>query len=187
MAGPAPQTIHLSPRQRAILERVVRAQTSAQRLVRRARLILALAECKYNQTAADRVGVSRVVTCEWRKRWLQQEERLGAIERQEEDPALSEAIREVLADRPGRGAKPKFSAEQACQIVALACELPKESGRPCTHWTPRELADEAVQRGVVSSISPRQVGRFLKRGGSQTARVAVLAQSGHRRLERLPG
>jgi len=29
-------------------------------------------------------------------------------------------------------------------------------------WTPRELADEAVKRGIVEQISPRTVERFLK-------------------------
>ena len=56
------------------------------------------------------------------------------------------------------------------------CEPPDQSGRPLTHWTPRELADEAVERGIATSISVRQVGRFLKGGGASTARESVLAQ-----------
>jgi hypothetical protein len=59
--------------------------------------------------------------------------------------------------------------------VALACENPREeSGRPITHWTPPELADEAVKRGIVESISPRSVGRFLGRGGSEASSGAPL-------------
>lgn len=181
MAGRAPQAIQLSPRQKAILERLVRAETSAQRLVRRAKLILALAECKYNQTAANRAGVSRVAAGQWRKRWLGEEKRLGEIEsKNAEDKAVQKAIEETLSDASGRGVKPRFSAEQVCQIVGLACESPKDSGRSCTHWTQRELADEAKKRSIVPSISSRQVGRFLKRGGHQTALVEVLAQSGDR-------
>jgi len=40
-------------------------------------------------------------------------------------------------------------------------------------WTPRELADEAVKRGIVTSISPRTVERFLNRwcNGSVLAEV----------------
>ncbi len=59
---------------------------------------------------------------------------------------------------------PTFSAEQVVQIVALACEPPPDSDRPVSHWTPRELAEEAVTRHIVPTISPRSVGRFLKRG-----------------------
>ena len=71
---------------------------------------------------------------------------------------------------------PKFSAEQVTQILALACEPPQDSGRPVTHWTPRELAEEAKQRGIVRSISPRQVGRFLKDGRPATAPQSLLAE-----------
>ena len=53
------------------------------------------------------------------------------------------------------GAPATFSAEQWCQIIALACEPPEASGRPISHWTPRELADEACKRGIVATISKR--------------------------------
>lgn len=45
--------------------------------------------------------------------------------------------------------------------MALACESPEDSGRPISHWTPRELADETIKRGIVKTISPRHLGRFL--------------------------
>jgi hypothetical protein len=48
--------------------------------------------------------------------------------------------------------------------VAIACEDPQASGYPISHWTAKEIAAEAVKRGIVESISVRQVGRFLKRG-----------------------
>jgi putative transposase len=60
--------------------------------------------------------------------------------------------------------------------VALACEDPRDCGRPVTHWSTTELADEAVKRGIVESISPRSVGRFLGRGGPQAASHALLAK-----------
>jgi putative transposase len=60
--------------------------------------------------------------------------------------------------------------------VALACEPPDLSHRPISHWTPRELADEARKRGIVESISPRHVGRFLKSGRIEAASEQVLAQ-----------
>lgn len=46
--------------------------------------------------------------------------------------------------------------------MALACEKPEVADRPVSAWTPRELAAEAVKRGMVSKISPRTVERFLK-------------------------
>jgi putative transposase len=38
-----------------------------------------------------------------------------------------------------------------------------ESERPISHWSQREIADEAIRRGLVSNISQRSVGRFLKK------------------------
>ena len=39
---------------------------------------------------------------------------------------------------------------------------PEASERPVSHWTPREVAEEAVQRNIVSRISVRTVGAFFK-------------------------
>ena len=64
-------------------------------------------------------------------------------------------------------------AEQLTQIIAVACEQPEECGRPVTHWTPKELADEVVKRGIVDTISPRHVDRLLKRGISVHTRRAI--------------
>ena len=49
----------------------------------------------------------------------------------------------------------------------VACEPPAKSGRPITHWTAQELADEVIKRGIVPSISPAQVGRYLREAALQ--------------------
>jgi transposase len=67
-----------------------------------------------------------------------------------------------LADEDRPGAPGQFTPEQVAQIYALACEPPENSGRPITHWTAAELADELQKRGVVESISASQVGRYLR-------------------------
>jgi len=90
---------------------------------------------------------------------------------------LGEAVVERLQDAPRPGAPATFQAEQWCPIMALACEPPEASGRPISHWTPRELADEACKRGIVETISARHVGRFLKSSRSQTTPQSLLAQS----------
>ena len=77
------------------------------------------------------------------------------------DQDLQKLIIGVLTDVTRSGAPPRFSAEQVAGIIALACEPPADSGLPVSHWTPSELAREAANRGLVDSISPRQVDRFL--------------------------
>jgi putative transposase len=47
--------------------------------------------------------------------------------------------------------------------MALACEPPEDHGRPITHWTHKELAEEIVKQGLVESISASHVGDFLKK------------------------
>ena len=61
----------------------------------------------------------------------------------------------------------KFTPQQVTQILAVACEPPEKSGRPITHWTAHELADEVVKRGIVTSISTSQVSRFLREAALQ--------------------
>ena len=174
MSGPRPPEVRLSAGQEAILERLARRATSPQRLVRRVTIILAAAAGWNNDQIARQYGLAREMVQTWRRRWLAAAPRLAAAEAGGSTAAeLTQQIVAVLADEPRAGVPPTFSAEQICQILALACEPPAASGRPVTHWTPVELADEAVQRGLVPRISARTVGRFLHRrpSSSRTARA----------------
>jgi hypothetical protein len=69
--------------------------------------------------------------------------------------------------QPARAARPSapatYTPEQICAVIAMTCEKPSESERPISHWSQREIADEAIRRGLVSNISQRSVGRFLKK------------------------
>ena len=56
-----------------------------------------------------------------------------------------------------------------CQIITVSCEDPSKCGYPLSHWTPQALRLEVIHRQIVSDISVRQIGRFLKGGGSQAA------------------
>jgi putative transposase len=115
-----------------------------------------------NQQIADLLGVNRDTVRLWRDRWLSATEQLSVVAQKEDEAVLQSYILKLLADDPRPGVPATFSPEQVCQIIALACELPSESERPVTHWTPTELAAEAIKRGIVESISVRTIGRFLK-------------------------
>lgn len=110
------------------------------------------------------------------ERWLAEVSRLTAAEvAQISDKELLAIIEELLKDEPREGAPVKFTAEQVTQIIALACEDPQASGRAITHWSAWELAEEAIKRSIVESISARSVERFLKRSGSQAPSEPLLA------------
>jgi len=66
-----------------------------------------------------------------------------------------------LADAARCGRPDTFTAEQTCDLIALACEKPEDHGRPITHWSARELRDQAIQEHLVPSISVRHVNRLL--------------------------
>ena len=80
---------------------------------------------------------------------------------------MRRAIATILADNPRPGAPATFTPEQVTQILAVACEPPEKSGRPITHWTAHELTDEVIKRGIVASISPSQVRRYLQEAALQ--------------------
>lgn len=133
------------------------------RLVERARLILMSAEGVSNTEQARRLNIDRQRARRWRIRWAENQARLAAAEREgASDKELSELLSALLADHERPGTPATFTAEQLAQIIGVACELPEETSRPVTHWTPTELADEVTQRGIVESISPRHVDRVLK-------------------------
>jgi putative transposase len=142
-------------------------------LVKRSAVILKAASGATTRSIAAASGQRRDTVQRWRDRWYaSQAER----EQAENDKALRQVIEQTLADGPRQGAPATFSAEQIVQIVALACEVPEASGYPVSHWTPREVRQEAIKRGIVDQISERQVGRFLERGRSQAASQPLLAQ-----------
>src|SRR5215217_2440951 len=134
MRGPKPPPIVLTPTQRVVLRRLARRQSGAQRLVRRARIILEAASGANNDQIATLLGIDRATVRTWRMRWLEALPRLKAAEKVgEEEEEEEECIivaglveQEVLVDEPRSGKPATFTPEQICRIVALACEDPRE-------------------------------------------------------------
>jgi len=176
MSGPRPASITLSARQRGALQQLSRCQTASVRLARRVAVLLALADDPCLERVAAGQGLTRVSVRLWRDRWLSAAPRLAAAEVDASDADLLGLIEAALDDAPRPGGPATFTAEQLVAIVAVACEPPEESGRPISHWTHAELADEVKKRRIVESISPRSVGRFLKGGGPAAAPQPLLAQ-----------
>ena len=170
----------MSARQRRVLERIVRRETSPQHQVRRAQIVLTAADGVRMELVAQRARVREATARLWRRRWEVAGEVLVAAEAEGDDRALEAIIQAVLADESRAGAPARYTAEQFRQIMALACLPPEEAGRPIDAWTPRELADEAAQRGIVACISPSTVRRFLKGGRSQAASEPLLAHASAR-------
>ena len=132
-------------------------------MVLRARIVLAAAQGGSNAQIARELGINVDTVRLWRDRWAA----LQGIDLQ----TLS--LGERLQDAPRPGVVPKFTAEQRCQMAALACEAPAKAGRLISQWTGREIAEEMKVRGIVEQISPRHAARLLKKGDSNRTGSAI--------------
>jgi putative transposase len=161
MPGKAAKVV-ITERQQEVLRQMVRSRTCPQGLAQRAEIILLAFDRWQNGPIADHLGCERHAVGIWRRRWADAFDTLVRIECLEGLSALETAVEQVLSDNPRSGCPGTFAPEQIARIIAVACEPPEDSGRPVTHWTPTELAEEVVARGIVPAISVRHVGRFLK-------------------------
>jgi transposase len=161
--------VRVSEKQWAVLQEFSRSRTVAKGIVQRALILVRGVQGLLNEQIAVEVGLNRQQVGVWRQRWREAWDSLCVWECTEPH-RLREAILEVLADAPRSGSPGKVTAEQVAQILAVACESPKLSGRPITRWTHRELRDEVIKRKIVASLSVAQVGRYLQQAAVQPHR-----------------
>ena len=161
MARPT-QPIDLTVEQSEKLRQLAQSRENPHSQVQRAHLVLKAAEGQTNKRISQALGLCEDTVGLWRRRWLE-----GQVELEKwagRPNELGEAIERLLMDKARPGSPGVFSAEQVCQVVALACETPPAH---LSHWTRPELVRQAMERGIVETISASSVGRFLKSGGSQ--------------------
>jgi transposase len=154
MKGPKPPVVNLSEAERQGLGKLVKAHSTPQQIVLRARIVLAASQGLNNEQVGRELHVGVDMVRYWRQRWL-----AGQV-----IPLSELSVEERLHDLPRAGKPSALTADQMCQITALACEKPEQSERPISQWTGREIADEIIKRGIVTQISPRHAARLLKRG-----------------------
>src|SRR6266571_1299061 len=120
MRGPKPDPLSLTEVERNELERVVRRHSTAQQMALRGRIILEANAGKNNSQIARELGLSVETVRAWRTRWLA----LQSV-------ALADlSVQDRLSDAPRPGRKSQISAEQTCQLIAMACEqLPTKRWR----------------------------------------------------------
>jgi transposase len=144
----------LTEKEREELVQITRRHRSKQQQAQRARMILASAQGDSNAQIARELRINVDTVRLWRDRWVG----LQGIDLD----TLS--VAERLQDAPRPGTPSKFTAQQRCQMAALACEAPMKAERPISQWTGREIAAELMKRGIVEQISPRHASYLLKKG-----------------------
>src|SRR4029450_4571562 len=105
MTPPVSPKVQLTIRQRTCLEQILRRQTSPQRLVRRAKILLALETGANECHVMRQMHLNRETVRVWRRRWLALVPQLEQLEADEgSDKALCTMIVEALPDHPRPGA-----------------------------------------------------------------------------------
>lgn len=145
----APKPVKLEDSERQELTKILARHSTSQQIAKRAKIIVIAAQGKNHRQIARELEISREMARLWRERWLEL--------KQDEVP-----VTERLLDAERPGVPTKFTTEQVLKLFAIACEPPEKYGRPISHWTSRELAEEIVKQGIVESISIRHVGRLLQ-------------------------
>jgi transposase len=108
--------IELSDEDRRQLGSLVRRRTAEQRMVVRARIVLAAADGEENANIAGRLGVALNTVIKWRKRFFE------------------EGV-EGLVERKRSGRPRTFPPLVLAEIKELACELPATTGVPLSRWS----------------------------------------------------
>lgn len=138
----SPVLIILTDQDRAELEILARARKAPLRTVQRAWIVLAAADGQSNAQIARDLGLHVDTVRTWRARFAAK----GMT---------------GLVDLPRSGRPPVFAATVVAEVKALACSLPAEHGQPLSRWSCKDLAGEAVARGITDSVSGSTVRRWL--------------------------
>jgi transposase len=136
------QFIKLSKADRSSLTKILTKKETSAREQTRARILDLLALREHPERIAQLLNVGMGTVYNIQKRFL------------------AEGLPKALTDKPRSGKPSVIKPEAKAKLTALACsEAPAGHAR----WTLRLLADKAVERGFVESISHMEVGRILKK------------------------
>ncbi len=146
MKGRHAQAIELTDAEHGELERRVRARTSSQQAVLRARVVLLAADGVSNTAIGTTLGIARHTAQHWRDRFLAQ--RLDG-----------------LVDRPHHPLPRLYDATIQAQIITLACQKPADVGwKGQTHWSIVDLATYIGEHPELELGAPRKstIGTILQ-------------------------
>jgi len=168
MAGKKSAPLNLTNRQRKILACHQRKRCTAQHESKRIAIILKAAQGESTYSISKDIELSIDCVRQWRKRWAASYSVLQEFEKGSDadgvsDLCLLKKMLELLKDQPRSGAPCRISESEKQQLVAMACRKPADYNIPRTKWTHKLLSETAMKEGITSKISPRYVGKVLKK------------------------
>lgn len=142
MPLPGAVPVVLSAGERTALNKRVRGAKTAYRDRLRAQIVLAAARGQDNARIAADLRITADTVRKWRRRFAARG--LAGLE----DPP-----------RPGRPRR--ISEADRAAVVALACQLPAQTGVPLSRWTGPELRRELAAQGLSGPMSASSLLRIL--------------------------
>jgi transposase len=165
--------ITLSPVEQSLLHTILRRRSIPEFQKERVHIVLAAAAGLRNKDIAEhyQLEVNRVGA--WRKRWGIAHQQWHTSDETLRPPMSESLALQWLADKPRPGRNEEFTPEQRLKIAALSQESTEQNGFPVTHWSAERLAQAAIQRGIVQTISERTVNRILKKTTCRRTEAAI--------------
>ena len=153
--------------EQAILQDITRSRKLECRLQERLSIIISYEEHQAKSRVSEVLHLDIQKVYRWTGRWdvglLIREDLYEAYKNDKLNYRMyKEELLDLLSDAPRSGTPAKFTLSEKEQVVALGNTKPEELGLPFTHWSLELLQLEVLERGIVESISIRQIGRFLK-------------------------
>jgi transposase len=140
--------VTLTDAERAELERLITVGRTAAYRIRHANILLALDDRPENARWTDR-KIAEAYQCT--------EKTVGTLRKKFVKEGFERALERKRREKPPRV---KIDGPTEAAIVALAREAAPQGHH---RWTLRLLADKAVERGILDSISHTAIGGILKK------------------------
>ena len=139
--------------ERALLETILRRRSVPAFQKERVQIVLAASCGLQNKAIAHQYQLEENRVGVWRQRWGTAHQQWHTSDENLRAPMSESLALQWLADKPGRGRKEEFTSDQRSKIAAMSQESPEQNGFPVTHWSAPRLAQAAIQRGIVETIS----------------------------------
>lgn len=150
--------VSLSRKQKRELTEITRREAGEARLYRRSRMVLLAASGASVSSIARQLGTCRLRVLDWVRRF-------------------QTAGVEALRDRPRPGRPHVIRALERHQVIAAACQSPRDLGVSRNTWTHEALSEALTASGLVRSISSSEVGRILDGADIKPHRVKMWCHS----------
>ena len=123
------ERIKVNRKQKEELEKIVRGQKTEKRMDQRASIILSLAQGNHEKEVAKQIGVTIKTVRKWRDRFI-----VNGVD--------------GLCDLPRSGAPRKFTVAERCEVIAIACDHPRNYGYDTHNYWTNDLLTQAVNDNI---------------------------------------